>query len=1383
MKTLHIFRWIGCLLISFFCMLLIVPPETSMAQNALFSKDVKSWYVGWANDPDSLGVYFDSTWTQEQKDSLDAAIQRWNTAGCVPKFKQVNSPDDAHITITRAPEPLGCAGECVTSRRNHDDKVVSAEITISPDHNSPPNPVSLTEVVTHELGHALGLKDTDENANPGDVMKALGTNGTDGHLSKHDSLEMRQAAENITYFGEDKPDHRYAIFPDKAIMPGEYSILTFILPNFYPPGSIVMVEPLHNDMVFVEMAMLYDNFLEVGLFTLPDHYSGMIYLNIHTLTPDNEEYQCIGIHYINQFPAPHIAFDCPFNIMEYEGRYLIDWEAFHTYPFVNPLRATLVVDETIFYEVKPNGNFLIDLAPGEHILELFVDDYQVNNAYHSMVFFATQAILINVVSDYEPYPGEKLRVYGEHFGEFTPECAVEINGMIYHDAITYWSDNEVFFTLPYHPPGEAILRIMKNPVEWSNPVELFIVQPETAYFILPNEDAIVSENIVHLYAAAEIYQELIQSASFYFRPVDAPDWDFIGTDLDGANQHYSTSGPLGSGDGWSVYWDASSIDEMAIELKVEMTDIFGHVLTGFRSVTIDKEPLVPFINFDASKLFGGKAIDDDELIFEIEILDEDLVNVEFWWVPPIPGPGGWYYERELEPVGQYSITFVDDNNRDIRDAACGPCAMTSCLKWLSEKYPESQIAKKSKEELAKELAKDAETDTAGTRDDNLEAAVKKMLDNDPVTKDKFEVQRHLNHQSGRNRPSHNVYDDIARGLRDSSDVVMLILQLDENGDTLGHYVTASSHHTTISYHTTDIYCAAVQTSYVDFMDPSTGETEYKIINWYDNPPQIQDYDLDTTASGNAWVQSVITIKPKKEEKAAPKDLMIAQFTAPGPGSYQFAIPSTAFVTGVNIVEIFGVDSYGNKAGTFVTCAVGAYQPIANFTADKQTVTTGMPVQFTDVSNPKDSISNWQWDFGDGMTSDEQNPQHIYNIEGQFTVQLVVSDGVLFDTIVRENYISVGPPPVQQVDLIQGWSGISAYIAPDNPDLETIFAPVVDELIILYGLYGMYWPALNINTLNNWDTYSGYVAKVTDDVTLTLTGQDVSSNTINLSQGWNLIPVFNQMSASAVLSTLPGFVVAKGIANAEILWPAYNINTMPVLKLGSAYYVYTTQAGSITYAKGGEEILWEAPEMISLTPWNKLSPSPNTHLVAFTTESLKQLQKGDMVAAFTQTGRCAGAAIISDIENPAALILNGNDLTTIKNLGFAEGEPISLKRYHEITGEIFDLEVTWDNNLNHSGCFEVNGLSAVIDLKMSGAAISQSAQQQLSIYPNPTKGKFTISGLPGDCEITIFNAHGNEILNKSLTLPAEIDLSAQPASVYFISIKNHKQVLIEKLIKN
>ena len=51
------------------------------------------------------------------------------------------------------------------------------------------------------------------------------------------------------------------------------------------------------------------------------------------------------------------------------------------------------------------------------------------------------------------------------------------------------------------------------------------------------------------------------------------------------------------------------------------------------------------------------------------------------------------------------------------------------------------------------------------------------------------------------------------------------------------------------------------------------------------------------------------------------------------------------------------------------------------------------IQFRDQSLAgKNPITSWQWDFGDGQTSSEQNPQHAYQVAATFTVRLTVSDG-------------------------------------------------------------------------------------------------------------------------------------------------------------------------------------------------------------------------------------------------------------------------------------------------------------------------------------------------------------------------------------------------------
>ena len=56
------------------------------------------------------------------------------------------------------------------------------------------------------------------------------------------------------------------------------------------------------------------------------------------------------------------------------------------------------------------------------------------------------------------------------------------------------------------------------------------------------------------------------------------------------------------------------------------------------------------------------------------------------------------------------------------------------------------------------------------------------------------------------------------------------------------------------------------------------------------------------------------------------------------------------------------------------------------------VCEGQPAQFTDltVSASNDDIEGWSWDFGDGSTSDQENPTHTYAGTGNFLVQLFVT---------------------------------------------------------------------------------------------------------------------------------------------------------------------------------------------------------------------------------------------------------------------------------------------------------------------------------------------------------------------------------------------------------
>lgn len=79
---------------------------------------------------------------------------------------------------------------------------------------------------------------------------------------------------------------------------------------------------------------------------------------------------------------------------------------------------------------------------------------------------------------------------------------------------------------------------------------------------------------------------------------------------------------------------------------------------------------------------------------------------------------------------------------------------------------------------------------------------------------------------------------------------------------------------------------------------------------------------------------------------------------------------------------------------------------AEFTAEPTSGCAPLSVQFTDQS--EGDISSFLWGFGDESTSMEQNPEHIYQDPGEFTVSLTVEGPDGEDTETKENFITVLP---------------------------------------------------------------------------------------------------------------------------------------------------------------------------------------------------------------------------------------------------------------------------------------------------------------------------------------------------------------------------------------
>lgn len=85
--------------------------------------------------------------------------------------------------------------------------------------------------------------------------------------------------------------------------------------------------------------------------------------------------------------------------------------------------------------------------------------------------------------------------------------------------------------------------------------------------------------------------------------------------------------------------------------------------------------------------------------------------------------------------------------------------------------------------------------------------------------------------------------------------------------------------------------------------------------------------------------------------------------------------------------------------------------IVNFGIDTTFGCSTLSVQFADLTDPPGTVASWLWDFGDGNTSTDENPLHIYQDAGTYDVSLTITDiGGCTNTIEQPDAVVYIPYP-------------------------------------------------------------------------------------------------------------------------------------------------------------------------------------------------------------------------------------------------------------------------------------------------------------------------------------------------------------------------------------
>lgn len=195
----------------------------------------------------------------------------------------------------------------------------------------------------------------------------------------------------------------------------------------------------------------------------------------------------------------------------------------------------------------------------------------------------------------------------------------------------------------------------------------------------------------------------------------------------------------------------------------------------------------------------------------------------------------------------------------------------------------------------------------------------------------------------------------------------------------------------------------------------------------------------------------------------------------------------------------------------------------------------LSVKFTDISIGYPTT--WAWDFGDGYTSTEQNPLHVYENAGTYAVTLTVTGATGTSSITKNDYVTVttGPtptgtvtttptaPPVSTINLNTGWNFISTpkALADSSRTAGVVFAGVNTggRSIYYYNAETMSWQALNAESIvKPLDGIWIYSTSATP-VPLTYKNDPLATPpTKQLFAGWNSIG-FTDVNPAAAKDTL------------------------------------------------------------------------------------------------------------------------------------------------------------------------------------------------------------------------------------------------------------------------
>lgn len=346
------------------------------------------------------------------------------------------------------------------------------------------------------------------------------------------------------------------------------------------------------------------------------------------------------------------------------------------------------------------------------------------------------------------------------------------------------------------------------------------------------------------------------------------------------------------------------------------------------------------------------------------------------------------------------------------------------------------------------------------------------------------------------------------------------------------------------------------------------------------------------------------------------------------------------------------------------------------------------------------------------------------------------------TMIDNIIIREAPQVVQSIELMEQWNIMSTYVSPQNPNVERIFEPVINELVIVKNVEGnVYWPSFGYNGIGNINNIEGYQIKMFANATLDVYGDSImpENTPINIDDGWSIIPYLRETPASieALFGDDVNNIVIISDEMGNPFWPQFGVDNIQNMEAGEGYKLLSTDQFTYTYPANGDSVVTVNAKSSICEPYHygQVERTGNNMFLSIVDERIKY---GDEIGIYTN-GNLVGSGVAKD--GVVVVTIWGNDTQVDENKNSNDGDMYIVELYSHRDGSVHILE-----NLEFeigSDVFVPNSIAVIKDFDIDRGFETELLQN----YPNPTVETTTIefiSGFDGLVTIDLYDATGKHI---------------------------------------